>query len=102
MYSKNQRYVMFGYLAFMAVSMWLKHHGETVHISSPLDGILGAAVPLLFGVFAIQNGWIGARYAGPIYREEAPVSFWFWVVFALLFGAGMFLWGLRDAFHSIR
>jgi len=66
MYSKNQRYVMFGYLAFLAVSMWLKHHGETAYTSSPLDGILYAPVPVLFGVFAIQNGWISARVALPI------------------------------------
>lgn len=92
---------MFGYLAFMAVSMWLKHYGQAVHISSPFDGILYAPVPFLFGVFAIQNGWISGRYSGPIYREEAPVSFWFWVIFALLIGMSMFLWGLREAFQSM-
>jgi hypothetical protein len=93
---------MFGYLAFMAVSMWLKHHGETGHISSPLDLILGAPITFLFGVFAIQNGQINGRYSGPIYRDEAPVSFWTGVMIALLAGAGMFLLGLREAIQSIR
>ena len=65
-------------------------------------GIQGQGqIPFGFGVFAIQNGWISARYSSPIDRDEAPVSFWFYVTCALLLGEGMFLWGVRDAVQSM-
>jgi hypothetical protein len=100
-YTKAQKKLMFGYLAFLAISLWLKHHGETGHVTSPLDAILGAPVPFLFGVFGIQNGWIGGRYSGPIYREEAPVSFWSCVIVSLLAGVVIFLLGLHEAFQAM-
>jgi hypothetical protein len=80
--------------------MWLKHHGKPWDSSSPLDLILGGPVPFLFGVFAIQNGWISGRYAGEIYREDAPVQFWLCVIIWIAVGTGMFLWGLREAFQT--
>ena len=102
MYSKVQRYVMIGYLIFVAISMWLRHRGIDRETSTPLDLILGAPIPFLFGVFAVHNGWISTRYSKPIYRDEAPVSFWFYTAFALLFGAGMFLLGVYEAIRSIQ
>jgi hypothetical protein len=100
MYSKTQRRLMIGYMCFAIIAMIVMHGGSDRHSSNPLDLILGAPIPFGIGIFAIQNGWISARYSSPIDRYEAPGSFWFYVVFALLLGAGMFLWGLHDAFQS--
>ena len=102
MYSKTQRNVMLGYIAFVVVTILASHGGFQRHTSSPLDLILGAPIPFGFGVFAIHNGWISSRYSAVIDREESPVTFWFYVAFALLLGAGMFLWGIRDAIQSMR
>ena len=101
MYSKTQRNLMLGYIAFVVMTILARHGGFNRDVSTPLDLILGAPIPLGFGVFAIQNGWISTRYSSPIDREESPVSFWFYVACALLFGAGMFLWGLRDTIRSL-
>nr|WP_295772551.1 hypothetical protein [Rhodoferax sp.] len=101
MYSKTQRYVMIGYMAFMILAMLVTHRGMDRHTSTPLDSILGAPIPFAFGVFAIQNGWISARYSSPIDRDESPVSFWFYVALALLIGTGMFLWGAYGAIHAM-
>jgi hypothetical protein len=100
-YSKTQRNLMLGYIAFMVLAILARHGGFDRHTSTPLDLILGAPIPCAFGVFAIQNGWISTRYSSPIDREESPVSFWFYVACALLLGAGMFLWGVRDAIQSM-
>lgn len=102
MYSKTQRNVMIGYIAFVVLTIFARHGGFDRQTSTPLDLILGAPIPFGFGVFAIQNGWISTRYSSPIDRDEAPVSFWFYVACALLLGAGMFLWGVRDAVQLIR
>ena len=102
MYSKTQRNVMIGYMAFVVLTILARHGGFDRYTSTPLDLILGAPIPFGFGVFAIQNGWISARYSSPIDRDEAPVSFWFYVTCALLLGEGMFLWGVRDAVQSMR
>jgi len=101
MYTKTQRRVMLGYIAFFILTILARHSGLDRHTSTPLDLILGAPIPFAFGVFAIQNGWISTRYSKPIDRDEAPVSFWFYVAFALLLGTGMFLWGVRDALQSM-
>ena len=97
MYSKTQRNLMLGYIAFVVITIIARHGGFNGNNSTRLDLILGAPIPFGFGVFAIQNGWISTRYSSPIDREESPVSFWFYVACALLSGAGMFLWGVRDA-----
>ena len=102
MYSKTQRNLMIGYIIFVVVAILTRHGGFDRHTSTPLDLILGAPIPFAFGVFAIQNGWISTRYAAPVDRDKSPASFWFYVACALLFGAGMFLWGLHDALQSIR
>ena len=96
-YSKRQRNLMIGYIAFVVLTIIARHGEFDRHTSTPLDLILGAPIPFGFGVFAIQNGWISARYSSPIDRDEAPVSFWFYVACALGLGAGMFLWGVRGA-----
>ena len=98
MYSKAQRSVMFGYIAFGIVAILFLHRGGDRHTSSPLDLILGAPIPFGFGIFAIQNGWISARYS-TIYRDKSPASYWFYVALALSIGIGMFLWG---AFAELR
>ena len=100
MYSKKQRYLMLGYIAFVLIIL-ARHGGLSRHSPTPLDLMLYAPIPFGLGIFAIQNGWIGARYSAPIDREESPVSFWFYVGFALLFGTGMFLWGAREAIRSM-
>ena len=102
MYSKTQRNLMLGYIAFAIVAMLVRHSGLDRHTSSPWDLILGAPIPFGFGVFAIQNGWISTRYAPPVDRDASPVSFWFYVGLALLLGAGMFLWGVYGAIHAVR
>lgn len=102
MYSKTQRNLMVGYIAFAVLAMLVKHSGFDRHASSPLDLMLGAPIPFGFGVFAIQNGWISTRYSSPIDREVSPASFWFFVACALSLGTGMFVWGLYDAIHSVR
>ena len=84
MYSKTQRKVMVGYIVFVIAAILVRHGGFDRHTATPLDLILGAPIPFGFGVFAIQNGWIGSRYSQAIDRDEAPVSFWFYVTFALL------------------
>lgn len=96
MYSKTQRNVIIGYIVFAMVAILARHGGFDRHTSTPFDLILGAPIPFFFGVFALQNGWIRSRYS-TIDRDEAPVTFWFYVAFALLLGVGMFLWGVRDA-----
>ncbi|WP_354334743.1 hypothetical protein [Undibacterium sp. GrIS 1.2] len=101
MYSKTQRNIMFGYIAFVILTILARHGGFGRHTSTPLDLILGAPIPFTFGVFAIQNGWISSRFS-TVERNEAPVTFWFYVALALLLGAGMFLWGVRDALLSMR
>lgn len=101
MYSKTQRYLMFGYMAFVILAMLVTHRGTDRRTSTPFDLILGAPIPFAFGVFAIQNRWIGTRYSSPIDRDESPVSFWFYVALALLLGAGMFLWGVCGAIYAI-
>ncbi len=101
MYSKTQRNLMIGYIAFVIVTILARHSGFNRHTSTPLDLILGAPIPFTFGVFAIQNGWISSRFS-IIDRNEAPVTFWFYVALALLLGTGMFLWGVRDALQSMR
>ena len=100
MYSKTQRNLMIGYLVFVIVMVLIRHGGFDRQTSTPLDLILGAPIPFGFGVFAIQNGWISTRYSSPIDRDEAPVSFWFYTACALMLGAGMFLWGIRDVIQS--
>lgn len=100
MYTKTQRNLMIGYIVFMILTILARHGGFDRQSSTPLDLILGAPIPFSFGIFAIQNGWISTRYSKPIDRDEAPVSFWFYVVFALLLGVGMFLWGIRDALQT--
>ena len=87
---------MIGYIVFVIVTILARHGGFDRHTSTPLDLILGAPIPFVFGVFAIQNGWINTRFS-IVDRDEAPVTFWFYVAFALLLGVGMFLWGMRDA-----
>lgn len=101
MYSKTQRNLLIGYIAFVIVTILARHGGFDRHTSTPLDLILGAPIPFTFGVFAIQNGWISSRFS-TIDRNEAPVTFWFYVALALLVGAGMFLWGVRDVLQSMR
>lgn len=101
MYSKTQRKVMIGYLVYVVVTILARHGAVDRHTSTPLDLILGAPIPYGFGLFALQNGWISTRYGKTIDREEAPVSYWFYVTCALLLGAGMLLWGVRDAIRSI-
>ena len=100
MYTKTQRIVMIGYIVFVILTVLARHGGVDRHTSTPFDLILGAPIPFGFGVFAIQNGWISTRYSKPIDRDEAPVSFWFYVAFALLLGWGMLLWGIHDALRS--
>ena len=101
MYSKIQRNLLLGYLAFVLVVNLAIHWGARGQSLTPIDLILYAPVPIGFGIFAIQNGWIATRYSAPIEREDSPVSFWFYVAFALLFGVGMFLWGVRDAIQLL-
>ena len=88
---------MLGYIAFVIVILLARHGIFGRNASTSLGILLYAPIPFGIGVFAIQNGWIGARYSSPIYRDEAPVSYWFYVAFALLMGLGMFLWGIREA-----
>ena len=102
MYSKLQRNLMLGYLGFVLLIMLVIHEGFSRASLTPIDLILYAPIPIGFGVFAIQNGWISTRYSAPIERQDSPVSFWFYVGFALLFGIGMFLWGVFDAIRSMR
>jgi hypothetical protein len=90
---------MLGYMAFAALTLLLVHSGFGRHMSSPVDLLVGAPIPFGFGLFAIQNGWINARYA-KVNRDGSPVSFWFYVALLLAISAGMFLWGLVDAFRS--
>ena len=101
MYSKTQRNLMIGYIAFVIAMILIRQNGFGRHTSTPLDLMLGAPTPFSIGVFAIQNGWISTRYSSPIDRDDAPVSFWFYAVCALLLGAGMFLWGVREAIQSM-
>ena len=101
MYSKTQRNLMIGHIVFVIVTILIRHGGLDRQTSTPLYLILGAPIPLGLGVFAIQNGWIGERYSKPIDRDDAPVSFWFYVALALGIGAGMFLWGVRDAIQAM-
>ena len=100
MYSKGQRLAMIGYIAF-AILVILIHHREIGrHMSSPFDLIVGAPIPFGFGIFAIQNGWISARYSS-VDRDESPVSCWFYVALALGIGSGMFIWGVFDALRPV-
>ncbi|MGZ5779843.1 MAG: hypothetical protein ACXWIN_02675 [Burkholderiaceae bacterium] len=101
MYSKTQIKLLIGYIVIVIVSILVRHNGFDRHTSTPLDLILGAPIPFAIGVFAIQNGRISSRFS-TVDRDEAPATFWFYVAFALLLGAGMFLWGIRDALHSSR
>ena len=100
MYSKTQRNLMIGYIAFVIVTILVRHGGVDRHTSTPLDLILGAPIPFGFGVFAIQNGRINTRYSN-VDREDSPVSYWFYVALALSVGVGMFLWGIRDTLRSM-
>ena len=93
MFSKRQRLAMIGYIAFAILAVLVLHRGAGQHTSSPIDLILGAPVPFGFGIFAIQNGWISARYSS-VDRDKSPVTFWFYVALALGLGAGMFIWGV--------
>jgi hypothetical protein len=102
MFTKTQRKLMIGYIAFVIVAILIWHGGFARHTSTPLDLILGAPIPFSFGVFAIQNGWISTRYSSPIDRDTAPVSFWFYTALALGLGAGIFLWGVSDALRSMQ
>jgi len=101
MYSKTQRAVMIGYIAFVIVTILARHGGFDRQSSTPLDLILGAPIPFGFGVFAIQNGLINTRYS-IVNQDESPASFWFYVALALLIGAGMFLWGLFDLLRPVQ
>lgn len=100
MYSKGQRWAMLGYIAFAIVAILVLHGGLNRHTSSPFDLILGAPIPFGFGVFAIQNGWINTRYSN-VDRDESPLSYWFYVAFALGIGAVMFFWGVFDTLRSM-
>ncbi|MES2050013.1 MAG: hypothetical protein V4447_16555 [Pseudomonadota bacterium] len=102
MYSKTQRNILIGYIAFVVVAILailVMYGGFDRHSSTHLDLILGAPIPFAFGVFAIQNGWISSRFS-TIDRGETPVAFWFYVALALLLGVGMFLWGVHDALQT--
>ncbi len=94
MYSKTQRNVIIGYIVFAIVTILARHCEFDRLTPSPFDLILGAPIPFVFGVSAIQNGWISGRYSTSD-RDKAPVTFWFYVAFALLLGVGMFSWGVR-------
>ena len=96
MYSKTQRLVLLGYGAFALVTILVLDNRLGRHISSPIYAVLCAPLPFGIGLCAIQNGWIGARYS-TIYRDESPVSYWFYVALALAIGIGSFLWGAFDA-----
>ena len=101
MYSKTQRSVILGYIAFVILTILARHGGFHRQTSMPLDLILGAPIPFGFGVFAIQNGGISSRYSSTIDRYEAPVSFWFYVTCAFLIEVGMLVWGVHGAFQSM-
>ena len=100
MYSKTQRQVMIGYLAFALVMLLFLHGVLHQNPTSRFDLILGAPLPLGLGVCAIENGAISARY-GTIYRDEAPVSFWFYATLALVLGVCEFLWGILVAVRGV-
>ncbi len=101
LYTKPQRKLMIGYIIFAILMTLARHRGIERHTSTPLDLMLGSPIPFAFGVFAIQNGWISTRFTSPIERDDAPVSFWFYVALALGLGAGMFFWGVHDVIQAM-
>lgn len=87
-----------GYLVFYLAAMTLEHHGTTFdknQPASPLDKILFA--PVMFGLvfYGLQTSSLPGRFT-TIQRSEKPFTFWFNLIFYLLYGLFMLGWGLAD------